>query len=83
MRRIKKREEITFDYAMAHYHIKGTKPWIMKCECGKDSCRKIITENDWKIVNLQKKYKGYFVPFIEEEIKKINKNKNGNSIMSR
>lgn len=81
MRNIKKGEEITFDYATAHYHVKGTKLWKMKCECGKDNCRKIVTENDWKIVKLQKKYKGYFVPFIEEEIKKINKNKNGKSTM--
>ncbi|HOW60128.1 MAG TPA: SET domain-containing protein [Candidatus Moranbacteria bacterium] len=73
MRKIKKDEEITFDYAQAHYHVKGTKPWKIKCECGKSTCRKIVTEDDWKIPRLQNKYKGYFVPFIEEEIKKINK----------
>ena len=86
IKNIRKGEEVTFDYAMAHYHIKGTKPWKMKCECGKTACRKIMTEDDWKIPKLQKKYKGYFMPFIEEEIKKINKNKknkHGKSSMSR
>lgn len=73
MRNIQKGEEVTFDYAMAHYYIKGTKPWKMKCHCGKNACRSIITEDDWKIPALQKKYKGYFMPFIEEEIKKRNK----------
>lgn len=83
MRKIKREEEVTIDYAMIHYHVAGTSPWKVKCECGENKCRKIITENDWKIFKLQKKYKGYFLPFIEEEIKKINKNKNGKSSVSR
>ncbi|MEK7088974.1 MAG: SET domain-containing protein [Patescibacteria group bacterium] len=66
MRDIKKGEEITIDYAMC-LSSKNVKP--MDCFCGSRSCRKRITSNDWKIKNLQKRYKGFFEPFLEKMIK--------------
>ncbi len=66
MRDIKKGEEITIDYAMC---ISSPKVEDMPCQCGAKSCRGIITCNDWKKKNLQKKYKGFFEPFLEKKIK--------------
>lgn len=68
MRDIKAGEEITFDYVMC---VTENKPfWKMKCLCGSKNCRGIIKDSDWKIKELQKKYKGYFQPYIEEKIDK-------------
>lgn len=73
MRNIKKDEEITFDYAMVLYESKNAKKYSMKCLCGHKKCRKIITDNDWKIKDLQKKYDGYFQFYLQERINKLNK----------
>jgi uncharacterized protein len=56
-------EEITFDYAM------NFDDDIMKfeCNCGTTSCRHHITGRDWRIPELQAKYKGYFVWFLEQK----------------
>ena len=70
MRKIKKGEEVTFDYAMTLSQSKKAKPYKMKCLCGKKNCRNIITDSDWKDKKLQKKYKGYFQYFIQEKIDK-------------
>lgn len=73
MRDIAKDEEVTFDYAMTLCGSSKTEPYILKCCCGSKNCRKIITDNDWKNKDLQKKYEGYFQFYIEEKINKKNK----------
>ena len=64
MRDIKKGEEVTFDYAICM----TSGILNMNCLCGKNNCRKLITGDDWKIEELQKKYAGYFQPYIQEKI---------------
>lgn len=64
MRDILKGEEITMDYAM----VDDNSLVKMKCDCGEINCRKIISGKDWKIVKLQKKYNGYFTPYISSKI---------------
>lgn len=79
MRNIKRGEEVSFDYGMEWYPekiklFKGKKKYAsMQCNCGSRKCRKIITENDWKIPELQKRYDGYFQWFIQEKINKLKK----------
>lgn len=68
IRDIKRGEEMTFDYAMVLYGNSPKKSYIMKCLCGSKKCRKTITENDWKIPELQKKYDSYFQYFLQEKI---------------
>ncbi len=70
MRNIKAGEEITFDYAMTLCRSKNVKPYRLKCLCGSNICRGVITDDDWKNKKLQKKYKGYFQYFIQEKINK-------------
>ncbi|TAN32137.1 SET domain-containing protein [Patescibacteria group bacterium] len=38
------------------------------CSCGAKDCRKILTENDWKISSVREKYKGHFHPMIQKMI---------------
>ena len=66
MRNIKRGEEITIDYAMC---LTSGDIQPMNCVCGSKFCRKIITTEDWRIKNLQKRYKGFFEPFLEKKIK--------------
>lgn len=63
MRDIKAGEELTIDYAMI-----DVDRYKMKCGCGRDSCRKIVTGDDWRNKELQKKYKGYFSRYIQDKI---------------
>lgn len=66
MRDIKLDEEITFDYAMSE-----SSNYRMNCNCGSDNCRKVITGNDWKITELQNKFRGYFSEYLRRKIDKI------------
>jgi len=65
-------EEITYDYAMTDVGLK----YRFKCNCGKRSCRKIITSEDWKLPRLHKKYRNFFSWFVQEKIKKLKRRNN-------
>ena len=71
MRDIKKGEEITFDYVMSCAQM-GKKRVLFECNCGSQNCRKEITNDDWKILELQEKYKGYFSFYIQRDIDELN-----------
>lgn len=66
-RGIKAGEELTADYAFWSADPK----WEMNCSCGSFLCRKKITGNDWKLKELQERYKGHFSPFINQRIEKL------------
>jgi len=67
MRNIQLDEQVTFDYAMT---IGGKESYGLDCLCGLKTCRKKITNNDWKKKALQKKYSGYFQWYIAKLINK-------------
>lgn len=68
MRDLNVGEEITIDYAMC---ITSGKIHSMKCLCKSKDCRKKITSNDWKNIELQKRYIGFFEPYIQEKINNL------------
>jgi SET domain-containing protein len=63
LRDIQPGEEITFDYAMSE-----SSDFRMRCACGASSCRGVVTGEDWKIPELQKKYAGYFSDYLQRKI---------------
>lgn len=63
MRDINANEELTFDYAML-----DNEDYEFKCLCGSPNCRKIIRGHDWKIKELQDKYKQYFAEYLKEKM---------------
>ena len=75
MRDIKKGEQVSFDYAMVLSKAKNAKVYKIKCLCGSKKCRGYITDNDWKKLELQKKYRGYFQWYLQEKINNL-RNKN-------
>lgn len=64
-------EELTLDYALTTVepHWRLDQP----CQCGAAVCRHIITGNDWKLPEVQQRYRGHFAPFINKRIEQINK----------
>lgn len=61
-------EEIVYDYSFVMWSSeKSVCHFTMKCLCGTSHCRGVITENDWKIPELQKMYGQYFQPFIQRK----------------
>ncbi|MFA5188968.1 MAG: SET domain-containing protein-lysine N-methyltransferase [Patescibacteria group bacterium] len=64
MRDIGQGEELTNDYAM---WLSDNK-YQLECKCSQQGCRRVITGNDWKMPNLQQKYKGYFSQYIQRKI---------------
>jgi len=66
IRNIQSGEELCLDYAMAI-----TSDYKMDCYCGNSNCRKVITGDDWKKEELQKRYGKYFSWFIYKKISSL------------
>ena len=58
-------EEMTIDYITFDSNDYSGFP---ECRCGTTLCRKRITADDYKIMEVQKRYEGHFVPFIQKKI---------------
>lgn len=56
--------ELTFDYSMADSVAFDE----FECLCASAICRKSITGDDWQIPDLQKRYKGWFMPYLQAKI---------------
>jgi uncharacterized protein len=55
-------EELTLDYAL----VTDDDAWSMSCSCGATTCRGIVTGKDWQLPELQERYRGHFLPYIED-----------------
>jgi len=63
-------EEVRYDYAFVMWSSdRSTDHFLMNCLCGTKSCRKQVTESDWKIERLQNLYGPYFQPFLRKKFK--------------
>jgi len=62
-------EEITVDYAL----FTTQSSWILDnpCHCGSLYCRHTVTGNDWKLKDVQERYRNHFSPFINRRIEKL------------
>ncbi|HWA52338.1 MAG TPA: SET domain-containing protein-lysine N-methyltransferase [Patescibacteria group bacterium] len=67
MRDISKDEELTADYAIWEADENYISKW--DCNCGSKSCRHKVTGKDWRLSELQEKYKNHFSPLINKRIK--------------
>ena len=60
-------EELTFDYAMSD----GCDYDEFECVCGAPSCRRKVTGNDWMLPELQRRYRGYFSPYLARRMARL------------
>src|SRR3984893_19438583 len=63
MRDIRGGEELTHDWATT-----DDDDYSVECQCGAPNCRKILTGKDWQRADLQKRYAGYFSPYLAGKI---------------
>jgi len=61
---IKAGDEVVYDYCTTQ----GNTVMNMECRCGTALCRGRIRGDDWKIKELQERYKGHFLPYIQKRI---------------
>ena len=64
MRDIEAGEEVCFDYAMSDSH----PDFRFTCACGQPNCRGVVTGEDWRLPELQARYRGYFMPYLQRRI---------------
>jgi hypothetical protein len=57
-------EEICFDYAMSESH----SLFEFECRCGSPRCRGWVRADDWLDPELQRRYAGYFSPYLQRRI---------------
>jgi hypothetical protein len=58
-------EELTADYALWLYE----QDWVLEpCACRSPLCRGKITDRDWMLPELQRRYAGHFTPFLNRMI---------------
>lgn len=74
LRDIAKGEEVTYDYCTSDSYPFPAEyfrflPYYISCECGSPICRKVLFPDDWKKPELQRKYKGKFLPYLEKKIR--------------
>lgn len=60
-------EELTSDYAT----MTGFAEWRMPCNCGSANCRGTVTGEDWRLPELQRRYRGHFSPFLNKRIERF------------
>ena len=60
MRDVAAGEELTTDYALF-----DDSPETMDCYCGARSCRGVISGDDWRRPELQRRYAGYFSTYLQ------------------
>jgi uncharacterized protein len=74
MRDVALGEEMTFDYAMVVSESVGSDiKFELDCACGSVHCRHHITESDWMLPDLQRRYEGFFTQYLEEKIAHLKK----------
>jgi hypothetical protein len=56
-------EELTYDWAMEE-----NRPARTRCACRTPSCRKVLTGQDWRLLALQRRYRGYFSAYLAVKI---------------
>ena len=62
-------EEVCFDYAMTD----GSPYDEFECNCGAALCRGRVTGEDWRLPDLRDRYGGYFSPYLQRRIDRLQK----------
>ena len=61
-------EEITLDQGTWNYDETEYTVDAEDCTCGSSHCRRRLTENDWMLPDVQKRYRGHFHPIVQAMI---------------
>ena len=64
-------EEITLDQGTWNFDETEYTVDAEDCTCGSPDCRVRLTENDWKLAAVQKRYRGHFHPLVQAMIEAL------------
>ena len=64
-------EEITLDHGTWNFDEAEYTWGDALCSCGSPDCRGPLTQNDWKLALVQKRYEGHFHPIVQRMIDEI------------
>jgi uncharacterized protein len=64
-------EELTVDYAL--HTVDPDWELDSPCNCGSALCRGTVRGSDWRLPEVQERYRGHFSPFINERIARIDR----------
>lgn len=67
MRDIRAGEEVCYDYAMSDGH----EALAFDCCCGTPQCRGRVRADDWQRPDLQRRYAGFFSPYLQRRIDRL------------
>ena len=73
IRDIEAGEELTYDYALVETAPRAR--W--RCSCGSKQCRGVVTGNDWKDPESQKRNRKYFHPYVREILTRLARGNRG------
>jgi hypothetical protein len=62
-------EEICFDYATCDGSVYADD---FRCACGSPHCRGRVSSEDWRNPELQERYAGHFMPYLQRRIDRLN-----------
>jgi hypothetical protein len=64
-------DELTLDYAL----VTSDPDWRLDrpCQCGSPLCRHVVTGDDWRLPDVQRRYAGHFAPFLTTRIETLNR----------
>jgi hypothetical protein len=65
MRDVRAGEELTHDWAMT-----DDDDSRMECGCGASACRRVVTGQDWRLPELQRKYSGFISSYLEDKFRR-------------
>jgi len=54
-------QELVTDYAMSTVE----PDWVLRCHCPSYRCRQMVAGDDWRIPQLQERYRGWWVPYVQ------------------
>jgi uncharacterized protein len=61
--------ELTLDYAL----MTSDPGWRLDrpCQCGSPACRRVVTGDDWRLPDVQRRYAGHFAPYLNNRIAQL------------
>jgi hypothetical protein len=60
-------KEATIDYGTQS----GAEGFVMACQCGSVLCRGRVSSEDWRLPELQERYRGHWVPALQRRIESM------------
>jgi hypothetical protein len=63
-------QELVTDYAMATVD----PDYVLRCHCPSYRCRQMVAGDDWRIPQLQERYRGWWVPYVQQLVDAVTAN---------